>query len=261
MAEQQAKQKRVRQNQASGVLFARFLPHKRVPTGKVKHEVSERSPQSTSMDGTPVEKISDPLPLSENGDAAIQAADPVPPSSFPNQPLPPDQPSPPQKPKPQKPKPWRWSLLWLAILGVCGGMGTSALLWLVTLPPPPNCSNPAQLTLDGERLYCAREAARDGELSKVIAGLDLIKQWDSDHPLQGEAQKLREDWSKRLFKLAQEKVDQSDMKGAMAIISHIPKNAEIYADVQKTVVRWKKQWQAGEAIATKAQTAMKQQKW
>ncbi|NJR64215.1 MAG: hypothetical protein HC772_01000 [Leptolyngbyaceae cyanobacterium CRU_2_3] len=167
----------------------------------------------------------------------------------------------PDKPASPKPKPWLWTLVWLTILGILGGMGTSALLWLVTLPPPPNCSNPSQLTLDGERLYCAREAGRSGELSKLIAGLNLVKQWDDDHPLQGEAQKLREEWSKHLFQIARTKIEQSDLKGAMAIISHIPKNTEIYTDVQKTVARWRKHWQAGEAIATQAQVAMKQQKW
>ncbi|MBI4779936.1 MAG: hypothetical protein HY785_01295 [Oscillatoriophycideae cyanobacterium NC_groundwater_1537_Pr4_S-0.65um_50_18] len=174
---------------------------------------------------------------------------------------PPAEPSSSGKPPSGKPKAWNWSLAWLAMLGVFGGMGTAALLWLVTLPPPIDCQNPTKLTLDGERLYCAREAARSGELPQLIAGLDLVKTWDEDHPLQGEAQNLREEWSKHLFMIARNKVDQSDMPGAMAIISHIPKNTEIYADVQEAVTRWKKQWAAGEAIAAKAQTAMKQQKW
>lgn len=147
------------------------------------------------------------------------------------------------------------------MLGIFGGMGAGALLWLVTLPPPPNCSDPAKLTLDGERLYCAREAARSGELPQVIAGLNLIESWDEDHPLQGEMQKLREEWSKRLFSIARDRVDQSDMKGALDLIGHIPKSASIYPETQDAVIRWKKQWQAGEAIATKALAAMKQQNW
>ncbi|MBW4659361.1 MAG: hypothetical protein KME15_11850 [Drouetiella hepatica Uher 2000/2452] len=233
MAEQKFEQSPLEENQtcenpASGISLNRLLSRKSWHMGRLV----ERSPQ-------PAEEI--PGNLSPG----------KPPSSKP----------PSSKSPSGKPRAWTWSLAWLAILGVFGGMGTSALLWLITLPPPVNCQNPAKLTLDGERLYCAREAARSGELPKIIAGLDLVKSWDEDHPLQGEAQNLREEWSKRLFVVARNKVDQSDMKGAMAIISHIPKNTEIYADVQKSVTRWKKQWAAGEAIANKALVAMKQQKW
>ena len=237
MAEQKFEQSPLQENQtrknlASGISLNRLMSRKSWHMGRRL----ERSPQ-------PIEEI---------------LGKPSPDKPSPDKP-PSDKP-PSSKPPLAKSKAWNWSLTWLAILGVFGGMGTSALLWLVTLPPPVNCQNPA-ITLDGERLYCAREAARSGELPKLIAGLDLVKSWDEDHPLQGEAQNLREEWSKRLYTMARNKVDQSDMKGAMAIISHIPKNTEIYADVQKSVTRWKKQWAAGEAIANKALVAMKQQKW
>jgi len=223
---------------ASGISLSRLLSRKSWSMGRLV----ERSPQTVEeIPGTP---------------PSIKPISGKPPSGKPPSGKPPSGKSP-----SGKPKAWNWSLTWLALLGIFGGMGTSALLWLVTLPPPINCQNPAKLTLDGERLYCAREAARSGDLSKLIAGLDLVKSWDEDHPLQGEAQNLREEWSKRLYMIARNKVDQSDMKGAMTIISHIPKNTEVYADVQKAVTRWKKQWAAGEAIATKAQVAMKQQKW
>ena len=151
-----------------------------------------------------------------------------------SQKTPPRQKSPqsPQKTPPQKPAqknppppdrhPWRWSLLALVLLGILGGTGVTAVVWLVTLPPPPDCAHPDKLTLDGERLYCAREAARSGELPKLIAGLDLVKHWDKEHPLQSEAKKLQEEWSAQLLRIARGKVMQSDLKGAIAIIKPYP---------------------------------------
>ena len=179
-------------------------------------------------------------------------------------------PQPPQKTPPQKPvqptpppdrHPWRWSLLALMLLGILGGTGVTAVVWLVTLPPPPDCAHPDKLTLDGERLYCARESARSGELPKLIAGLDLVKHWDKEHPLQSEAQKLQEEWSAQLLRIARGKVMQSDLKGAIAIISHIPKSTKTYAAAQESLAYWNKQWKAGEAVVAKVHASMKQQKW
>ena len=167
----------------------------------------------------------------------------------------------PQKAPPPDRHPWRWSLLALALLGILGGTGVTAVVWLVTLPPPPDCNHPAKLTLDGERLYCAREAARSGELPKLIAGLDLVKQWDTDHPLQGEAKKLQEEWSAQLLRIARGKVMQSDLKGAIAILSHIPKSTKTYAAAQESLAYWNKQWKAGEAVVAKVHASMKRQKW
>jgi hypothetical protein len=166
-----------------------------------------------------------------------------------------------QKTPPPDRSSWRWSLLALALLGLFGGLGVTAVIWLVTLPPPPDCSHPAKLTLDGERLYCAREAARSGELPKLIAGLDLVKSWDNDHPLQGEAKKLQEEWSIQLLRIARGRVMQSDLKGAIAILSHIPKSTKAYGAAQESLAYWNKQWKAGEAVVAKVHASMKRQKW
>lgn len=179
------------------------------------------------------------------------------------------QPSPPSKP-PQSPppdsseqekKPWRWSLVWLAALGVLGGMGTAALIWLVSLPPQVDCRDPSRLSLDMERLYCAQEAAQTGDLFKLIAGIELLKQWQPDHPLHNEAKRLIEEWSKQVFTLAARKVEQGDLKGAEAALSHIPASTPVYTDAQAALVRWRKYAKSASAIYAKAQAALKKKDW
>jgi soluble cytochrome b562 len=172
---------------------------------------------------------------------------------------------PPRSPQPTPPssekKPLRMSLIWLAALFLLGGMGTASLLWLVTLPPPPNCQQSNSQMLDMERLYCAQEAARSGELSKLVAGLDLLKQWSPEHPLYGEAQRLSQEWSTQVLEIARTRLKQGDLKGAESAISHIPKSTPVYADAQKALVRWRKYAHQGELVYAKAQEALKKRNW
>ena len=170
-------------------------------------------------------------------------------------------PLPPRQPLTPDNKPWRWSLVWLGILGAFGGLGTAALVWLTALPPLPNCQQFSQLTVDGERLYCAQQAAQTGELPKIVASLEMLKQWDKDHPLHAEAARLIDDWSARILANARIKMQQNDAKGAIDAIKHIPKTSSVYADGQAIVKEWQQQWQKGKDIYGKAQTAMKQQDW
>ncbi|NJR40696.1 MAG: hypothetical protein HC781_20020 [Leptolyngbyaceae cyanobacterium CSU_1_4] len=161
----------------------------------------------------------------------------------------------------QENSPWRWSLVWLGILGAFGGLGTAALVWLAALPPLPNCQQVSQLTVDGERLYCAQQAAQTGELPKIVASLELLKQWDTDHPLHREASRLIDGWSAQILANARIKMQQNDAKGAIEAIKHIPKTSSAYADGQAIVQEWRQQWQKGKDVFSKAQAAMKQQNW
>ena len=173
-----------------------------------------------------------------------------------HQPVSPSSPSP-----PQSGRSWRWTILCLAVLGVVSGMGAAALLWLVSLPPPPECKNPASLTLDIERLYCAQQAVQSGGLPELIAGLELLKRWNPDDALYAETQKLAEDWSKQVLTIAREKVLQSDLDGALDAIRYIPKTTSVYQDAQEFAAYWQDQWKEGAAIDAKAQEALKQQNW
>jgi len=156
---------------------------------------------------------------------------------------------------------WRWSFLWVGAFFVAGGIGTGALLWLTNLPPAPDCQKITSLSLDMERLYCAREAAQSGKAADLIVGLELVSGWTADQPLYSDAQELLGDWSNALFALARTNVEQGNLKDALALTRHIPKNSTIYAQVQEAIASWQEEWKQGEALLAIAQLDLKNQNW
>lgn len=170
--------------------------------------------------------------------------------------------APPDPPDPGKPpQSWRWTLICLAALGVISGMGAAALVWLISLPPAPECKESVRPSLDMELLYCAQQSIQAGGLPELIAGLALLKQWSPDDPLYAETEKLAEEWSKQVLTIARNKVANSDLEGALAAVSHIPRTTPVYEEAQTFAKYWKQQWQEGETIDAKAQEALKNQDW
>ncbi|MGI0484693.1 hypothetical protein ACN4EK_04590 [Pantanalinema rosaneae CENA516] len=162
---------------------------------------------------------------------------------------------------PQWVKSRSWLLLGLTSCLVFGGVGVLALVWLATPPPSADCTKISVLSPDMERLYCAQEAARSGDLPQLLAGLKFLEQWTPDHPLHKEAQKSIDEWSEAILQIAQQRIEQSDLKGAVDLAKQIPKSSPIYQDAQTVIAQWQTLWQRGEAITTKARNAMKQQRW
>ena len=173
---------------------------------------------------------------------------------------PPQLPQPPE-PFPTPPRQWQWPLVWFSAFAVLGGMGTAALVWLISLPPQIDCRHPERLSLDMERLYCAQEAAQSGEMTKLIAGIDFLKQWQPDHPLHGEAQRLIKEWSDQVLTLSTRRVASGDLKGAESALSHIPASTPVYQDARKALTRWRKYSQRASKLNAKAQAALKQKDW
>jgi soluble cytochrome b562 len=112
-----------------------------------------------------------------------------------------------------------------------------------------------------ERLYCAQEAAQTGDLDKLLSSIDLLKQWQPEHPLHHEAQRLIKEWSGQVLAQATRKVEQGDLKGAEVALSHIPGSTPVYADAQKQLAHWRKYAKKADNIYAKAQLALKQRQW
>lgn len=160
-----------------------------------------------------------------------------------------------------KPGPWRWLLIGFGIFSLFGGISGAALWWLTTPPPSPDCQQISPLSPDMERLLCAQEAANSGDLQKVLAGMELLKQWDKEHPLYREAQRMIAEWSEPVLRAARAKMDQSDLRGAVELASQIPETSPLYADAQAEMAEWQRYWQQAEKIVTAARAAMKAQNW
>ncbi len=156
---------------------------------------------------------------------------------------------------------WRWWLLWLSILSILGVTVASGVLLLTKLPPPINCQEISPLSADGDRLYCAQLAAESGKLEQLVAAIALVQHWSNQHPLYPEAQRMMEQWSNQILKLAQQKVNQGDPSGGIAIAKKIPVNSPIYPETQAAIATWRQQWQQTQDILGQFKDALKVQNW
>lgn len=157
-----------------------------------------------------------------------------------------------------------WRLLLIALLS-CGATSAAAFgafLWLINLPPTANCENTATVTTDRAQLFCAQTAASSGELTDVLAALDLVGGWTAEHPLHYEVQPLVEQWSWVALKAAEQELrSNGSMAEAQSLVSHIPVDSPVFATAQETIQTWQTEWEQGEAIMAVAQTALQQQDW
>ncbi len=152
-------------------------------------------------------------------------------------------------------------LVWLWLLVFCVGTGVGAMLWLLLLPPLPNCKHPERLTVDGERLYCAEQRAQLNNADSLVNSLNLIKDWSTEHPLYGRAVHLMDQWSVALLELARAKAIESDLNGAISLAQKIPPGSNVYKDARAAITTWQKDMHRGQAIVDSVQTAIKERKW
>ncbi|WP_416675332.1 hypothetical protein [Egbenema bharatensis] len=162
---------------------------------------------------------------------------------------------------PQPQKPYLWFALWFLVSCSLGGLSAFGFLLLTALPPATDCQNISSISPDIERLQCAQDAARSGELPQLLAGVELVETWTTDHPLYNEANRWMAEWSSSILQIARQRMAQNDLDGALELANRIPDSSPIYAEVQETIAQWQTRWQAGEAIYNQAQEALKQQDW
>jgi hypothetical protein len=156
---------------------------------------------------------------------------------------------------------WQWSLVWLSLTAFCGGTGVSALLWLSTVPPLPDCEQISVLAADGDRLYCIQQQAKSGKLEDLMAGFALVQSWSKEHPLYTKAQTSLKEWSQVILGMAQQRINQDDLKGAIALAEKIPAGSPLHKQATTLIATWKQDWQKGEAIYQQVQKSIKAQKW
>lgn len=155
----------------------------------------------------------------------------------------------------------RWSALWLGTFCVFGGMGVAAYVWLTSLPPLPDCQKISPFSADAERLYCLRQAAASGDMTKLLEGLRLVSGWSANHPLHAETQELMTGWSNSILRLATQKLEAGDLKASVELAAQIPEKSPIYAEAQAAIATWQDQWQQGEKLQSLAQMALQRRDW
>ena len=157
---------------------------------------------------------------------------------------------------------WRLLLITLLSCFAASGAALGAFLWLINLPPTANCDNTATATTDRAQLFCAQIAAESGALPDVLAALDLVGSWSTEHPLHSEVQPLIEQWSGIVLQAAEQELrTNGTMAEAQALISHIPVESPVFAEAQATLQTWQAEWAQGAAIMATAQEALRQKDW
>lgn len=155
----------------------------------------------------------------------------------------------------------RWLVIWFSSLGAFAGVTTLAFTWLASPPPSANCKEVTIASPGVQRLYCAQELARSGELKDLTNAIALLENWSPLEPLHQNVQEEIVDWSNVILVIARSKLDKSDFMGAVAAANQIPASSPVYLDAQREIATWQEEWRKGETILAAAQAAIKAQNW
>ncbi|MEB3341031.1 hypothetical protein [Okeania sp.] len=156
---------------------------------------------------------------------------------------------------------WGFQLMWWSVAASFGITGGAALIWLLVNPPQPNCENISLLSPDGKRLYCANKAAESRNLEELEKALSLVKDWSEEHPLYQIGQQMTGEWTKLIISVAEEKIREGDLQGALDTVGKIPKDSPAYVRVEEAKANWKTQWAEGQSFYDKAIEAIKAINW
>ena len=153
------------------------------------------------------------------------------------------------------------ALPWVIVLGAAWITGITAFQRLSGLPAVPNCDRALSMLTDSEQLDCAEKSARQRDEKSLAAALKLATSFREHHPLHGRASRLTDQWASSLLGLARQKLEQGDLKQAVAIANKVPASSQVYPEAQKAMQAWETSWNNGETLYRQAQEDIKEQDW
>ncbi|PZD73420.1 hypothetical protein C1752_01970 [Acaryochloris thomasi RCC1774] len=154
---------------------------------------------------------------------------------------------------------WRaWP--WVIVLVVSWLTGVTAFRWLSSLPPSPNCKIAPTLS-DADRLDCADQVARKGDVESLSSALKLVSSWDKDNPLYVRASDLADEWSKAMLVMARREMDSGDLKKAVELANQVPETVESHTEAQALISKWQENRGKGQKILEEAREQIKEQNW
>ncbi|MFM7448220.1 MAG: hypothetical protein ACKO24_06460 [Leptolyngbyaceae cyanobacterium] len=142
------------------------------------------------------------------------------------------------------------------------GTGAFALAVLLQLPGLPNCPAvfwplaPASL-----RFECGRLAASKQTLKSLLEAIALVDSLPENHPLRGEADRMVENWSTDVLRLADDLFNQGQLNEAISAARKIPAKASSFKLVESRIRQWQQIWARGEKIYKQAEAAMRKLNW
>ncbi|AXY67536.2 hypothetical protein D3A95_03545 [Thermosynechococcus sichuanensis E542] len=150
---------------------------------------------------------------------------------------------------------WPWLIPFL----ISGATLMTASAWLLVLPPLPDCRHPGLVMSDGDRLYCADQAALHGNLPALAQAIETVSQWPEDHPLFPQAKRRVDEWSAALLVIARQQLSQGNIDLATLLLQKIPPTAASYSQAQELLTATNV-GEGGNLLAT-AEAALRQQDW
>ncbi len=159
-----------------------------------------------------------------------------------------------------------WSVFWLVLISLVGGIGTLSMFLLTGVPAQIDCTKVSLLSTDSERLHCAKVATNtapaDQERAKVLAAIDLVDDWSSQHPLANDGKAQLDLWSRQLMRISRRELAvDGDVQKALEGLGKIPPTSAVYPDAQAMIEKWQKQWATGEENSAAFQAALKSASW
>lgn len=150
---------------------------------------------------------------------------------------------------------WPWLIPFL----ISGATLMTATAWLLVLPPLPDCRHPSLIMSEGDRLYCADQAALHGNLPSLAQAIETVSQWPEDHPLFPQAKRRVDEWSAALLVIAHQQLSQGNIDLATLLLQKIPTTAAAYSQAQELLTATNV-GEGGNLLAT-AEAALRQQDW
>ncbi|MBD2276789.1 chromosome segregation ATPase [Aphanizomenon flos-aquae] len=160
----------------------------------------------------------------------------------------------------------RWTknwVVWAAVLTLIpGSMGFLALSILFKLPTAPNCPQIFwPLASASVRLHCAQLAASKQTINDLLQAITLVKQLPENHPLRGEINRLLEEWSRDILRLADESFQAGNLEEAIATARKIPTDVKVSELVEEQIQKWQTIWSKAEGIYQEAEKELRQRHW
>jgi hypothetical protein len=160
----------------------------------------------------------------------------------------------------------RWTKSWVPwaviLTLIPGSMGFLAISMLFKLPSAPNCPQIFwPLASASVRLHCAQLAASKQTINDLLQAIALVKQLPENHPMRGEINRLLEEWSRDILKLADQSFQSGNLEEAIATARQIPPSVKVSQLVEEQIQKWQTIWSKAEGIYQEAEKELRQRHW
>jgi hypothetical protein len=141
------------------------------------------------------------------------------------------------------------------------GFGGWAVITLMRLPDPMNCHTARTSDSGTARFYCAQSTAQNGSVESLQRAIQMMTFLPASHPLRPEGDRLMEQWSMQILKVAEGEFQAGNLEKALQIARRIPGRAPSAQVANETMTAWQTLWEDAEAIYNETKDAMRRERW